>query len=263
MTFLKKYNNPTQGKQGRLQTMGNRGGLIERGNHGGLTEWGNHRGLPLRDRNRRSIRLWGYDYSQAGAYFVTICTQKRACLFGDIIDGNMVLNDAGRMVDIVWNEIPKYYAGIDIDAFQIMPNHIHGIIVIVVGAGPCACPDTGQPQGVAPTTAGLSLPDVVHRFKTLTTKRYADGVKQHNWPRFPGKLWQRNYYEHIVRNENELNRIRQYIINNPVKWELDRENPNGSVGADLCVCPDGPRACPGNETVRESSQQYGNEQWMI
>ena len=80
----------------------------------------------------------------------------------------------------------------------------------------------GQPQGVAPT---LSLPDVVHRLKTLTTKRYSDGVKQHDWPPFPGKLWQRNYYEHIIRNENELNRIREYVVNNPLQWELDRENP--------------------------------------
>ena len=85
--------------------------------------------------NRRSIRLQGYDYSQAGAYFVTICTHNRKCLFGDIADGEMWLNDAGRMVQAVWDEIPAHYPGIDIDAFVIMPNHIHGIIVIV-GAAP-------------------------------------------------------------------------------------------------------------------------------
>ncbi|MEA2108658.1 MAG: transposase, partial [Pseudomonadota bacterium] len=83
--------------------------------------------------------------------------------------------------------------------------------------------DDGQPQGVAPT---LSLPDVVHRFKTMTTKRYVAGVKQNGWLRFDGKLWQRNYYDHIIRNENELNRIRRYIVDNPAKWELDRENPH-------------------------------------
>ncbi|GAB4356736.1 MAG: hypothetical protein Kow0060_09640 [Methylohalobius crimeensis] len=156
----------------------------------------------------------------------------------------MRLNDAGRMVQTVWGSIPASYADIETDAFIIMPNHIHGIIAIV-GAGPCACPDScacpdpGQPRGVAPTGHGqsgrgqprgvaptLSLPDVVHRFKTMTTKRYTDGVKQHGWPPFPGKLWQRNYYERIIRNENELNRIREYIIHNPLKWEDDPENPN-------------------------------------
>ncbi len=210
--------------------------------------------------HRRSIRLKGYDYSRAGAYFVTICTQNRECLFGDIVDGEMMLNDAGRMVDAVWNAMPKYYTGVDVDLFQIMPNHIHGIIIIV-GAGPCACPDgpcacpdMGQPQGVAPT--GLSLPDVVHRFKTITTKQYIEGVKQHGWSRFDGKLWQRNYYEHIVRNENELNRIRQYIADNPAKWEYDHENP--SVGGS------GPCACHGDDnTVYESIAEYGTEPWMV
>jgi len=83
-------------------------------------------------KKRRSIRLKGYDYSREGAYFVTICAQNRKCLFGEIVNGKMVLNDAGRMVESVWNEIPKYYPGIDIDVCQIMPDHIHGIVVIVV-----------------------------------------------------------------------------------------------------------------------------------
>lgn len=188
-------------------------------------------------QNRRSIRLKGYDYKQPGAYFVTVCTQQRECLFGNIADGKMVLNNAGMMIQTVWDEIPPHYSGIETDEFVVMPNHIHGIIVIV-GAGPRACPDqmkyktgqprggagtgqpqgvveTGQPQGVAETgqprgvapTVGLSLPDVVHRFKTMTTKRYTDGVKHHGWSLFPGKLWQRNYWEHIVRNEPELIRF--------------------------------------------------------
>ena len=164
--------------------------------------------------DRRSPRLKDYDYAQAGAYFVTICTQDRACLFGDVADGEMRLNDAGRMVRAVWEELPDRYPGIETDAFVVMPNHVHGIIVIVgsgpvVGAGPRACPDhnqtptqIGQPQGVAPT--GLSLSDAVHRFKTLTTKRYADGVRDHGWPLFRSRLWQRNYYEHVIRNEREL-----------------------------------------------------------
>ncbi len=134
--------------------------------------------------HRRSMRLQGYDYSRAGAYFVTLCTQNRECLFGEIENGKMVLNDAGRMVQIVHDEMEPNYPGVKTDDFIVMPNHIHGIIILV-GAGPCACPETGQPRndgqprGVAPT---LSLPDVVHRFKTMTTKRYTDGVKQSGWP---------------------------------------------------------------------------------
>ncbi|MDF9392115.1 MULTISPECIES: transposase [Methylococcus] len=172
-------------------------------------------------RQRRSIRLKDYDYSQAGAYFVTMCTQNRACLFGDVIDGAMRVNDAGRMVQTVWDELPLHYVGVELDTFVVMPNHVHGIIVLV-GAGPRACPKSGRPQGAAPT---LSLPDVVHRFKTLTTKRYTDGVKTGGWPPFHGRVWQRNYYEHIIRDEVSLHRIREYIANNPQQWALDRENP--------------------------------------
>ena len=150
------------------------------------------------------------------------------CLFGEIAKGEMKANDAGRMVLAVWKELSTHYLGVEGDEFVVMPNHIHGVIVLV-GAGPRACPDAGsgnqdggQPQGVAPT---LSLQDVVHRFKTLTTKRYADGVKQFGWTPFRGRLWQRNYYEHIVRDEESLNRIRQYILDNPARWAFDRENP--------------------------------------
>lgn len=182
--------------------------------------------------HRRSIRLCGYDYSRNGMYFVTICTQDRLRLFGDIADGEMKLNDAGRMVRAIWDEIPAHYYGIEIDQFTVMPNHIHGIIKLVV-AGPraChfsthACPDgiaqpqiEGQPQGVAPT--GLSLPDVVHRFKTMTTKKYTDGVKQNGWQPFPAKLWQRNYYEHIIRDGASYSKIAEYIQTNPQRWTED------------------------------------------
>jgi putative transposase len=177
--------------------------------------------------HRRSIRLRGYDYSQTGMYFVTICTQDRPCLFGDIVDGVMNLNDSGKMVRATWDEIPAHYAGVEIDQFVVMPNHIHGVITLV-GAGPRACPDgvgqpqievEGQPQGVAPT--GYSLSDVVHRFKAMTTKKYTDGVKQNGWQPFPGKLWQRNYYEHIIRNDKAYLKIAEYIQTNPQRWEDD------------------------------------------
>ena len=224
-------------------------------------------------QRRRSLRLRGYDYSQAGAYFVTLGTPNRECLFGDIVHGEMVLNDAGRMVQAIWDELPPNYPGIGIDAFVIMPNHIHGIITIQphhVGATPRACPDdaarpphTGQPRGVAPTIndtshlaqtgrgvtpTTLALPDVVHRFKTLTTKRYTDGVRHNGWKPFSGKLWQRNYWEHVVRDERELHRMRQYIINNPTKWEFDRLNNLPADSADR---------------IRERTPEYALEEWMI
>ncbi|QFY91129.1 transposase [Magnetovirga frankeli] len=221
--------------------------------------------------HRRSIRLQGYDYSQAGAYFVTLCTQDRECLFGDIVNGEMRMNDAGKMIQAVWDEIPANYPGVDIDSFIVMPNHIHGIVVIV-GAAPRGRPDSaysqdgqargpiGQPQGVAPTR--LSLPDMVHRFKTMTTKRYADGVKRNGWSTFPGKLWQRNYWEHIVRNEPELNRIREYIHNNPAQWELDKLHPNNPVGAGLKPAPT-PARNPAPTEIREPTTEYGMEAWMV
>ncbi len=197
--------------------------------------------------HRRSIRLKGYDYFRAGIYFITICIQNRLCLFAEIKKGEMILNDTGKMIKTVWDEIPVYYQGFNIHEFIVMPNHIHGIIQIVsnpnsVGTGPCACPnpricyDIGQPQGVAPTdihrsqpnsrqqqryTPKMSLSDVVHRFKTLTTKRYTDGVKNNGWPRFNKKLWQRNYYEHIIRDEKSYHKISGYIVNNPMTWQDD------------------------------------------
>lgn len=181
--------------------------------------------------NRRSIRLKGYDYSQPGLYFVTVCTQNREMLFGEIVKGQIELNKAGQMIKSIWEEIPIHLKRIKIDYFQIMPNHFHGIIKIV-GADHSVCPEyeqphtgdgidenTGQSQGIAPT---LSLSGVVQRFKSLTTKLYIDGVNQNDWLPFNGKLWQRNYYEHIIRDEPELNRIRQYITENPLKWQDDK-----------------------------------------
>jgi len=187
-----------------------------------------------REHPRRSIRLDGYDYAESGAYFVTICTQDHLCLFGEIIDGDMRMTNPGDMVQAVWDELPSHYPGVSTDAFVVMPNHIHGIIMLAsVGAGPRACPGSarskeGQPQGVAPTRGGapaMSLGDVVARFKTLTTRRYTEGVRQSGWWPFPGRLWQRNYYEHIIRNEQALNHIRRYIVGNPQRWAQDRENP--------------------------------------
>ena len=182
--------------------------------------------------HRRSIRLPRYDYSQRGAYFVTVCTQKRFCLFGDVVDGKMALNDAGRMVKKWYFGLEDKFPDILCDEYVIMPNHFHAII-ITVGADLRVCldergePDVmgehhkmGEPHNMG-EHKGSPLHRVVQWFKTMTTNEYIRGVKQNGWQPFPGKLWQRNYYEHIIRNENELNRIREYIINNPLKWATD------------------------------------------
>lgn len=200
---------------------------------------GRHMGLPLLDmialmsekydpdvHHRRSMRLSGYDYSQEGWYFITICTQDRRCMFG-LITGNQVnLNGAGLMVQSWWGKLTGKFPLVQTDAYIVMPNHFHGIIS--VGAAPCGRPDinypdetTGQPHGVAPT-----LGEVVSWFKTMTTNQYIRGVKRKDWRPFQKKLWQRNYYEHIVRDEDELGHYRQYISDNPANWQTDEENPD-------------------------------------
>ncbi|MFP4642299.1 MAG: transposase [Dehalococcoidia bacterium] len=164
---------------------------------------------------RRSIRLKGYDYSRPGSYFITICTQNRECLFGEIKDGAMSLNNAGQIVAEEWEKSADIRNGIELDEFVVMPNHLHGIIVIRRGTARRA--PTAEQFG-APVAG--SLPTVIRSFKSAAAKRVNE-MRQ-----TPGaKLWQRNYYEHIIRNENELHGIRQYIVNNPSKWDYDRENP--------------------------------------
>jgi len=182
--------------------------------------------------HRRSIRLKNYDYSRPGAYFVTVCTHNRESLFGHIHENAMILNEAGGMVERWWRELPNKYPMIDTDAYSVMPNHLHGIIAIV-GAALRGRPDGsnpnkgGQPHRVAPT-----LGDMINWFKTMTTNDYIHGVKQCQWRPFPGKLWQRNYYEHVIRDERDLIAIREYVINNPAGWEKDIENPERKNPAD-------------------------------
>jgi REP element-mobilizing transposase RayT len=182
--------------------------------------------------HRRSIRLKNYDYSQPGVYFITVCTHNREALFGHIHENAMILNEAGGMIDRWWQELTKKYPMIDTDAYTVMPNHFHGIVAIV-GAALRGRPDGsnpnngGQPHRVAPT-----LGDIIDWFKTMTTNDYIRGVKQCQWRPFPGKLWQRNYYEHIIRDERDLNAIREYVINNPAGWDKDNENPERKHQAD-------------------------------
>ena len=174
---------------------------------------------PVVEKHRRgSIRLREYDYSQAGAYFITEVAHERAALFREIAGGETRLNEFGRIVERAWADLPKHYLGIQCDEFVVMPNPIHGIIVLdelVVGAGFEPAP-----------TRRHGLPEIVRALKTFSARRI-------NAMRYsPGTpVWQRNYYEHVVRNDGELLRVREYILNNPLGWENDRENPSRS--ADL------------------------------
>ena len=176
----------------------------------------------LQQHHRRSLRLRDYDYSQEGAYFITICAQGKLCLFGEPCESGIKLWAAGRMIEDWWLKLPTKFLTIEPDEFVVMPNHFHGVLTIV-GATPCGCqpkPDhtteSGHPRGGAPTVG-----DAIDWFKTMTTNAYIRGVSEQAWPRFSGRLWQRNYYEHVIRNEDELNRARQYIIDNPVMWARD------------------------------------------
>ena len=175
---------------------------------------------------RRSIRLKNYDYSQSGAYFVTICAQGRECLFGEIVAGEMRLNQVGQLVKSSWNALPSHFDGIILDECVVMPNHFHGILALSpVGAQFIA------PGFIAPEFPGLLSPsgamnraptigDVVRGFKARCTH----AINQHR--NTPGKpVWQRNYYERVIRNEAELAETREYIANNPRRWDLDKENP--------------------------------------
>ena len=180
---------------------------------------------------RRSIRLPGWDYAGAGAYFVTVCTHERLCLFGAVVDGEMRLNEWGEIVQEEWFRSAdiRWEIVLHRDEFVVMPNHVHGIIWIVdddtvVGAQRRCAPTTTQRAvgGITPTNViPGSLGAIVRSFKSAVTKRInaLRGV--------PGApVWQRNYYEHIIRDEEELGHIHEYIRTNPACWQTDENNPN-------------------------------------
>lgn len=181
------------------------------------------------DKNRQSIRLKNYDYSQNGLYFVTICTENREFLFGDVIHGKMVLNNVGNMIEKWWNKIPERFNITKLDEFQIMPNHVH-MIIHIVGAGFMPAHNNPTRDCIpahgkrATTRVAPTIGDIVGAFKSLTTHEYIMGVKNNGWKPFDKRLWQRNYYEHIIRTENDLNKIREYIRINPQIWDRDRNN---------------------------------------
>jgi REP element-mobilizing transposase RayT len=185
--------------------------------------------------------LRGYDYSQAGAYFVTICTQNRACLFGEIRNGEMQLNDAGKFVVDEWVKMADTRNEIELDAWVVMPNHFHGIVIFnapVVGAIHVRAihesplhespppPSLSQPMTVT-QRRNMALPKLIGRFKMLSAKRINE------WRQTGGaRLWQRNYWEHVIRNDESMDRIRQYIMDNPAQWATDSLHPSQNRRGD-------------------------------
>lgn len=197
--------------------------------------------------NRRSIRLKGYDYSSAGAYFVTIVAWRREMLFGEIADGEMWLNRNGHIVRDAWFDLKNHYRHVELGAFVIMPNHAHGIIVLTddVGeslnsrggslmlggvilpdesnAGADHVPTNQTRPYYVKSKPRHGLPEIVRAFKSFSARRInrlrrTDGIP----------VWQRNYYEHIIRDEREMDNITKYIETNPLRWNDDDENPNRS-----------------------------------
>ncbi|HRY60193.1 MAG TPA: transposase [Patescibacteria group bacterium] len=179
-------------------------------------------------KSRKQIRLNDYDYSEPGDYFVTICTQDRGCLFGKIVDGEMVLNDLGEIVENEISNIPKRFKNSEIDIHSVMPNHLHLIISIlcdddIVGATLAVAYNNRAGASPAPT-----IGDIVGSFKSLCFKEYKKYVEKNDL-NLQTKFWQRNYYEEIIKNERHYNEVYNYILSNPSKWEEDRNNPNNIV----------------------------------
>ncbi len=168
--------------------------------------------------HRRSIRLKEYDYSQSGAYFITICTQNRECILGGVVDGEIRVNEHGRIAVESWAWLSRQYGYVDIDEWVVMPNHLHGILIINDNC------KGGSRTAPTETMRRKSLGRLIGAFKTVSSKQI-NQIRS-----TPGHaVWQRNYYEHIIRGEKEMNRIREYIIDNPAKWADDENNPENII----------------------------------
>lgn len=212
-------------------------------------------GYDPRIHHRRSIRLRGYDYAGGGAYFVTICTQGKEFLFGEIVEGEMIVNEAGRLVQKTWDALPQRFGSLVLDAFQVMPNHVHAVFVLPgPGLEPALAKATGAPviqpspgrrgrarptlfndrqnnqgtasQGSTDKKGTASRPrtamgDVVGAFKSISTIAVNKLMS-----RTGTRLLHENFYEHIIRDVDELEIIRDYIVHNPQRWLEDPENPD-------------------------------------
>jgi len=152
----------------------------------------------------KTLRLKNYDYSQNGLYFITICTNSKEAYFGTIEDSQLILNSAGEMIEKTWLELYKRFDFIKLHSYVVMPNHFHAIIEIT------------------DSSKSTHIGNVIGAFKSLSTNKYIKGVHNDNWLIFEKRLWQKNYYEHIIRDEKSYLFISDYILNNPLKWELDK-----------------------------------------
>ena len=161
--------------------------------------------------HRHSIRLKGYDYSSLGKYFITTCAHNRECIFGHIQNDEMVLNDVGQGIWQVWNSLPTRFPSMDLNEFVVMPNHVHGIIVIAE-----------IPRGAE--NSAPTLGEIMRAFKSISAID-CNRILEH--PRRP--FWQSGYYEHIVRDRDEYGRIAAYIVENPADWDRDKENPQAQM----------------------------------
>jgi REP element-mobilizing transposase RayT len=159
-------------------------------------------------QHRQSIRLSHYDYSRVGAYFLTICVHDRESLLGQVENGKVVLNRAGRAVEWTWADLPRHYSHAIVDELVVMPNHVHGIVRLEE-----LPPDSDVPRRHA-------LPEIVRAFKSYSARRINKGRHTPGHP-----VWQRNYHERVIRDEEEMLRVRQYIRDNPLRWDIDPENP--------------------------------------
>jgi putative transposase len=191
------------------------------------------------NRRRKSLRLPGYDYAQPGAYFVTLCTWNRFSLFGEIIEGEMHCNDFGRIASKTWEWLPQQYPHIELDAWIVMPNHLHGIVLInedrrgrsrqngtgrsrptpTVGNQLTSAPENPSIDTIDDSMTRKPLGQIIGAFKTVSGKQINLLRKT------PAEsVWQRSFFEHIIRNERALEEIRSYILNNPMRWILDKDN---------------------------------------
>ena len=169
----------------------------------------------------KSLRLPGYDYSQPGWYFVTLTTKNRSCLFAHLQNGKIVLTDAGHMIKTTWQELPLYSPQIELDIFQVMPDHFHGILIIKPKYNRIERGDLSTSKQPSDSKESISLITLMERFKSLTTNQYIQGVKQNGWQRFSKKLWEISFHDHVIRNDGALRSVREYIYNNVRKWELE------------------------------------------
>lgn len=183
---------------------------------------------------RKKIRLKNYDYSKPGCYFVTICSKNNGDIFGHIVNDKIILNKYGKIVKKIWTEIPEHFQHVELDEYIIMPDHIHGIIKNVCRGLIYQTRVNSDMINHAPTTdwilmkkKGITLGEIIRHFKAKATKQMRNLKGDNTF-----KIWQRSFYEHIIRNEESLNKIREYIKTNPATWAYDEENPD-HIGGPL------------------------------